>query len=96
MQRRAKRVAIGLLWSTPWQEPCDVNGLKALNDEYGYAAGDILIHRFAEGLLSVGRDVYHDKGDEFLCKGKSFARRSKRMILVFWLLTAHIRAVRPS
>jgi PleD family two-component response regulator len=26
----------------------DVNGLKALNDEFGDSAGDILIRRFAE------------------------------------------------
>jgi GGDEF domain-containing protein len=48
----------------------DVNGLKALNDEYGYSAGDALIRCFAEVLVSVGLDAYHDKGDEFLCKGK--------------------------
>jgi len=50
----------------------DVNGLKALNDRFGYEAGDILIQRFADVLVSVGLDVYHDKGDEFICKGKSF------------------------
>ena len=55
-----------------WVAMSDVNGLKALNDEFGYSAGDILIKRFAEVLVSVGLDAYHDKGDEFLCKGKSF------------------------
>jgi GGDEF domain-containing protein len=50
----------------------DVNGLKALNDKFGYAAGDILIRSFAELLQSLGLDAYHDKGDEFLCKGKSY------------------------
>lgn len=50
----------------------DVNGLKALNDQFGYAAGDTLIRRFAEVLVSVGLDAYHDKGDEFLCKGETF------------------------
>jgi GGDEF domain-containing protein len=39
----------------------DVNGLKVLNDEFGYSAGDILIGRFAEALVSVGLDSYHDK-----------------------------------
>ena len=46
----------------------DVNGLKALNDQFGYSAGDILIRSFAELLESLGLDAYHDKGDEFLCK----------------------------
>ncbi len=64
--------------ASPYVAMSDVNGLKALNDEYGYAAGDILIHRFAEVLLSVGLDVYHDKGDEFLCKGKSFRELNQK------------------
>src|SRR5215469_17593861 len=45
--------------ASPYVAMSDVNGLKALNDEYGYAAGDILIHRFADVLVSVGLDVYH-------------------------------------
>jgi len=57
---------------SPWVAMGDVNGLKALNDEFGYSAGDALIRRFAEVLVSVGLDAYHDKGDEFLCKGKSY------------------------
>ena len=57
---------------SPWVAMSDVNGLKVLNDEYGYSAGDTLIRRFAEVLVSVGLDAYHDKGDEFLCKGKSY------------------------
>ena len=52
-----------------WVAMCDVNGLKALNDKFGYSAGDILIKRFAEVLVSVRLDAYHDKGDEFLCTG---------------------------
>jgi GGDEF domain-containing protein len=48
---------------------CDVNSLKALSDQFGYTAGDMLIKRFAETLISVGLDAYHDKGDEFLCGG---------------------------
>jgi GGDEF domain-containing protein len=58
--------------SSPWIAMSDVNGLKAVNDEFGYSAGDILIRRFAEVLVSVGLDVYHDKGDEFLCKGNTY------------------------
>ena len=50
----------------------DVDGLKVLNDQFGYSAGDVLIRRFADVLVAVGLDAYHDKGDEFLCKGKSY------------------------
>ncbi len=35
-----------------WVAIGDVNGLKALNDEYGYSAGDALIRCFAEVLVS--------------------------------------------
>lgn len=57
---------------SPWVAMSDVNGLKALNDKLGYSAGDTVRRRFAEVLVSVGLDAYHDKGDEFLCKGQSF------------------------
>ena len=57
---------------SPWVAMSDVNGLKALNDESVTPPGDTLIRRFAEVLVSVGLDAYHDKGDEFLCKGKTF------------------------
>jgi GGDEF domain-containing protein len=57
---------------SPWVAMSDVNGLKSLNDEFGYSAGDTLIRRFAEVLVSIGLDAYHDKGDEFLCKGESY------------------------
>jgi len=38
----------------------DVNGLKTVNDKYGYAAGDTLIRTFANVLKSLGLDAYHD------------------------------------
>jgi hypothetical protein len=59
--------------ASPFVAMCDVNGLKTLNDQFGYTAGDVLIKRLAEMLISVGLDAYHDKGDEFLCKGKTLA-----------------------
>jgi GGDEF domain-containing protein len=65
--------------AAPWVAISDVNGLKALNDEYGYSAGDALIRCFAEVLVSVGLDAYHDKGDEFLCKGKSYQDLNNRL-----------------
>ena len=57
---------------SPWVAMCDLNGLKSLNDGFGYSSGDVLISRFAEVLLAVELDAYHDKGDEFLCKGSSY------------------------
>ncbi|MGA7930656.1 MAG: diguanylate cyclase [Candidatus Sulfotelmatobacter sp.] len=65
--------------ATPFIAMCDVNGLKTLNDQFGYTAGDVLIKRFAETLISVGLDAYHDKGDEFLCKGKSFQELNQKL-----------------
>ena len=58
--------------TSPFAAMSDVNGLKMLNDQFGYSAGDVLIQRVADILTEVGLDAYHDKGDEFLCKGKSY------------------------
>jgi hypothetical protein len=65
--------------ASPFVAMCDVNGLKTLNDQFGYTAGDVLIKRLAEMLISVGLDAYHDKGDEFLCKGKSFQELNQKL-----------------
>jgi GGDEF domain-containing protein len=46
----------------------DVDGLKALN-RYCYDAGDALLKAKAEALREAGLEAYHDKGDEFLCRG---------------------------
>jgi predicted signal transduction protein with EAL and GGDEF domain len=64
---------------SPWVAMADVDGLKALNNEFGYSAGDTLIHRFAEALVSVGVDAYHEKGDEFLCKGETFEELNTKL-----------------
>ena len=47
---------------------CDVDGLKALN-EYGYEAGNAVLKAKADALREAGLEAYHDKGDEFLCRG---------------------------
>ncbi len=47
---------------------CDVDGLKALND-FAYAAGNALLSAMADALREAGLEAYHDKGDEFLCRG---------------------------
>ena len=64
---------------TPFVAMADVNGLKALNDQFGYSAGDVLIRRFAELLLAVGLDAYHNQGDEFLCRGSSYSDLNQRL-----------------
>jgi GGDEF domain-containing protein len=46
----------------------DVDGLKALN-EYGYEAGNAVLKAKADALREAGLEAYHDKGDEFLCRG---------------------------
>jgi GGDEF domain-containing protein len=65
--------------ATPFVAMTDLDGLKNLNDRFGYSAGDVLINRFAEILLSTGLDAYHDKGDEFICKGESFRDLSAKL-----------------
>src|SRR5690242_6426881 len=57
----------------------DLDGLKALNDKFGYAAGDTLISRFAELLVTVGLDAYHFQGDEFVCKGSGFQQLNEKL-----------------
>ena len=47
---------------------CDVDGLKALN-QFGYDAGNALLRAKADALREEGLETYHDKGDEFLCRG---------------------------
>ena len=48
---------------------CDADGLKALNDTYGYAAGDALLAVNALAFKEAGLEAYHVQGDEFLCSG---------------------------
>src|ERR1019366_558320 len=46
----------------------DVDGLKALN-KYGYEVGNAVLKAKADALRETGLEAYHDKGDEFLCRG---------------------------
>ena len=70
----------------------DVDGLKALN-KYGYEAGNAVLRAKADALREAGLEAYHDKGDEFLCRGshikellakleRARAILRKRMIIV--------------
>lgn len=62
-----------------WVAMGDVDGLKRLNDQYGYAAGDTLIERLAAVFLEVELDAYHDKGDEFIFRGSSFSELTAKL-----------------
>jgi GGDEF domain-containing protein len=57
----------------------DADGLKALNDKFGYAAGDALLRAKAEALREAGVEAYHDKGDEFLYRGNSPADLAQKL-----------------
>jgi GGDEF domain-containing protein len=46
----------------------DMDGLKALN-KYGYKVGNAVLLAMAHALRQVDLGAYHDKGDEFLCRG---------------------------
>ena len=57
----------------------DLDGLKAVNDKYGYDAGDALLKAKATALREAGLEAYHDKGDEFLCRGNSLEELQARL-----------------
>ena len=57
--------------ASPFVAVADVSRMKVFNDYYGPIAGDALLRRLAKILIGVGLDAYHDREDEFLCKGKS-------------------------
>jgi GGDEF domain-containing protein len=46
----------------------DVDALKALN-KYGYETGNAVLRAKADAMREAGLEAYHDKGDEFLCRG---------------------------
>jgi GGDEF domain-containing protein len=49
----------------------DLDGLKALNDRYGYDVGNAFLRAKAAALQEAGLEAYHDKGDEFLFRGRN-------------------------
>lgn len=57
--------------TSPFGAIADVLLMKTFNESYGPIAGDALLRRLGKVLISVGLDAYHDRGDEFLIKGKS-------------------------
>ena len=57
--------------ASPFTAVADVYLMKAFNGFYGHLAGDKLLRRLANILITAGLDAYHSGGDEFLCKGDS-------------------------
>jgi GGDEF domain-containing protein len=69
---------------------CDVDGLKALN-RYGYDVGNAVLKATAAVLREAGLEAYHDKGDEFLCRGNSVEElrdKLERARTMLWNRTA--------
>jgi GGDEF domain-containing protein len=73
----------------------DVDGLKALN-QFGYEAGNALLRAKANALREAGLEPYHDKGDEFLCRGHNTKDLQARLERARALLRCRtINAQRP-
>lgn len=68
----------------------DSDGLKALNDKFGYDAGNAMLHAKGEVLKEVGLDAYHQKGDEFIYRGASEAELRGKMEMARKLLQERI------
>lgn len=67
----------------------DVDGLKALNDKYGYDAGDALLKAKAVALREAQLEAYHDKGDEFLYRGDSIEELQAELERARGILRSH-------
>jgi len=73
----------------------DVDGLKGVNDRLGHAAGDNLLHRFAQGFVGAtgpGGQVYRISGDEFALLLKDGHRSAEAVVE---RVTDEVRAVYP-
>lgn len=73
---------------------CDMDGLKALNN-YGYYVGNTVLVAMAHSLRRVGLDAYHDKGDEFLCRGSHLDELRTRLEQARSILRDHAAIVEP-
>jgi GGDEF domain-containing protein len=71
----------------------DADGLKALNDTYGYGVGDALLRAKARALKEAGLAAYHDKGDEFLCRGSNIKELHARLEHARRVLRDHVIVV---
>jgi GGDEF domain-containing protein len=70
----------------------DVDGLKALN-KYGYEAGNAVLKAKADALRRAGLEAYHDKGDEFLCRGNHIKALLAKLERARGILRDHTIAV---
>jgi GGDEF domain-containing protein len=52
--------------AAPIKIAVDVQGLGAMNDKFGHAAGDALLKAFGQEAKRLGMDVYHVSGDEWV------------------------------
>jgi diguanylate cyclase (GGDEF)-like protein len=57
----------------PFQAMVDVEGLKWVNDNLGWAAGDALLRTVAAAIRAQGVSGYRLGGDEFVFEGESWA-----------------------
>lgn len=57
----------------PFQAMVDVEGLKWVNDNLGWAAGDALLRAVAAAIRAQGVDGYRLGGDEFVFEGEGWA-----------------------
>lgn len=57
----------------PLQAMVDVEGLKWVNDNLGWAAGDALLRAVAEAIRAQGISGYRLGGDEFVFEGEGWA-----------------------
>lgn len=72
----------------------DLDGLKALNDHYGYDVGNAFLRAKAATLEEAGLEAYHDKGDEFLCRGHNIKELQANLECARRILRSHIVVVK--
>jgi GGDEF domain-containing protein len=74
---------------------CDLDGLKALN-QYGYEVGNAVLQAKADALRKAGLEAYHDKGDEFLCRGSRIKELLPKLKRARAILRGHTIVVKRS
>ncbi len=65
--------------ASPFVGIADIDLMRMFNDFYGSIAGDALLRRLANVLISAGLDAYHQQGDEFLCKGQTYRELNDKL-----------------
>jgi predicted protein tyrosine phosphatase len=57
--------------AAPFVAVVEVEAMKIFNEEFGQIAGDALLRRLGNILLSADLNAYYHGGAQFLCKGES-------------------------